>query len=96
MPTLRIEHPITDYETWRRTFNSFATARDRAGVQQHRILCPVDDQRYVTVDLDFATVAAAQQFLVFLRTTVWSNPDRAPALAGTPQTRILTSPDSDR
>jgi hypothetical protein len=96
MPTLRIEHPITDYQTWRRAFDSFATARDRAGVQQHRILRPVDDQQYVTVDLDFATVAGAQQFLAFLQTSVWSDPDRAPALVGLPQTRILTSPDSDR
>ncbi|GIF68438.1 hypothetical protein Ais01nite_64730 [Asanoa ishikariensis] len=96
MPTLRIEHPITDYQTWRGAFDSFAPAREKAGVQQHRILLPVDDQQYVTVDLDFATIEAAQRFRAFLETTVWSDPDRAPALAGTPRTRILTPPDSDR
>jgi hypothetical protein len=95
MATLRIEHPITDYDTWRRAFDSFAAARDRAGVQQHRILRPIDDQQYVTVDLDFATVPAAEQFLAFLRTSVWSDPGRAPALAGTPQTRILASTDDN-
>jgi hypothetical protein len=94
MPTLRIEHPITDYATWRRAFDSFATARDRGGVQQHRILRPIDDQQYITVDLDFTTMAAAEQFLVFLQNNVWSDPGRAPALAGTPQTRILSSPDN--
>jgi hypothetical protein len=95
MTTLRIEHPITDYATWRRAFDSFAAARDQAGVERHRILRPVDDRQYVSIDLDFATVEAAQQFLDFLRTSVWSDPGRAPALAGTPQTQILTSVGND-
>lgn len=95
MTTLRIEHPITDYATWLRAFNSFAAARERAGVQRHRILRPVDDQRYVSIDLDFHTVGAAEEFLEFLRSSVWSNPERAPALAGAPQTRILTPADED-
>jgi hypothetical protein len=92
----KIEHPITDYATWRRAFDSFAAARDRAGVQRHRVLRPVDDQRYVCIDLDFATVQAAQNFLDFLRTSVWSDPGRAPALGGAPQTRILTPAGDDR
>ncbi|WP_238013355.1 hypothetical protein KZZ52_41220 [Dactylosporangium sp. AC04546] len=96
MTTLRIEHPITDYETWRAAFDSFADARDRAGVQRYRVLRPVDDVRYICVDLDFATVEAAEAFRTFLRTTVWSDPGRAPALAGTPTARILSAPDDDR
>lgn len=94
MTTLRIEHPVTDYDTWRRAFDSFAAARSRAGVQRLRVLRPVDDERYITVDLDFTTVAAAEEFLTFLQTDVWADPGRAPALAGAPQTRILTSPDN--
>jgi hypothetical protein len=93
MTTLRIEHPITDYTTWRRAFDSFGPAREKAGVRQHRVLRPVDDQHYVCVDLDFATVSGAEAFLEFLRTSVWSDPDRAPALVGTPQTRILLPAD---
>jgi len=93
MTTLRIEHPITDYATWRQAFDSFAAVRDRAGVQRYRILRPVDDQRYVCIDLDFESVDAAQEFLGFLTTTVWPDPGRAPALAGTPRTRILMPAD---
>ena len=93
MTTLRIEHPITDYATWRQAFNSFAAARDRAGVRRHRILRPVNDEQFVSVDLDFDTVHAAEEFLQFLQTSVWSDPGRSPALAGTPQTRILTPAD---
>jgi hypothetical protein len=62
-------------------------------VQRQRVLRPADDQHYVSIDLDFATVPAAEEFLQFLRTSVWSDPGRAPALAGTPQTRILTAAD---
>ncbi|WP_433046951.1 hypothetical protein [Dactylosporangium sp. CS-033363] len=89
MTTLRIEHPITDYDTWRRAFDSFAEARARGGVQGQRILRPLDDERYVCVDLDFPDAGAAERFLAFLRGSVWASPERAPALAGAPQTRIL-------
>ena len=89
MTTLHIEHPVTDFGTWKAAFDRFAELRDRSGVRGHRILRPVDDARYVVVDLDFQTVVEAEKFLDFLRTTVWSSPENAPALAGTPQTKIL-------
>jgi hypothetical protein len=88
--TLHIEHAITDFPTWRSAFDRFAEARERAGVRQHRILRPVDDDRYIIVDLDFDSPAAAEAFGTFLRTQVWSSPGSAPALVGTPATRIHT------
>ncbi|MEV6524741.1 hypothetical protein AB0M43_22555 [Longispora sp. NPDC051575] len=89
MTTLRIEHAVTDYGTWKAAFDRFADARRQAGVLRHRIHRPADDPRYVLVDLDFATRAAAEGFLGFLRTRVWAVPENAPALAGAPETRIL-------
>jgi hypothetical protein len=89
MATLHIEHPVTDFDTWKAAFDRFATQREKAGVRGHRILRPVDDGQYVVVDLDFQTPAAAEQFLDFLRTKVWTSAQSAPALAGTPQTKIL-------
>jgi hypothetical protein len=89
MATLHIEHPITDFGTWRAAFDRFERARADGGVLAARIYRPVDDDKYVLIDLDFATVDQAQQFQQFLRTCVWSTPDNAPALAGTPVTRIL-------
>lgn len=47
----------------------------------------------MAIDLDFPTVEAAEAFLRFLRTTVWSDPQRSPALAGAPSTRIFDSAD---
>lgn len=89
MAILMIEHPITDYPTWKAAFDRFADARQQAGVRRHSVRRPVDDQRYVLVELDFDTVAEAERFLGFLRTNVWASPSAAPALAGAPQTRIV-------
>ena len=94
MATLHIEHPITDFGTWKAAFDRFAEARENSGVRGHRILRPVDDTRYVVVDLDFQTVGEAEEFLDFLRTSVWTSAQNAPALAGTPQTRILELADA--
>lgn len=91
MATLRIEHPITDFDTWRTAFGRFGGARADGGVLAARIYRPVDDDKYVLIDLDFATTDEAQQFGQFLRTRVWATPDNAPALVGTPITRILRS-----
>jgi hypothetical protein len=89
MPTLHIEHEITDIETWLSAFNGFADARRNAGVRAERVQRPVDDPNYIVIDLEFGTVAEAQAFLRFLETRVWAIQQNAPALAGAPQTKIL-------
>lgn len=89
MATLRMEHPITDFDTWSAAFGRFDSARADGGVLAARIYRPIDDEKYVLIDLDFATVDQAQAFQRFLRTRVWATPENAPALAGTPVTRIL-------
>lgn len=89
MPTLHIEHPVTDFAIWKGAFDRFADLRQKSGVLQHRVQRPVDDPRYVVIDLDFATTSEAETFLQFLQTRVWSAPENSPALVGTPQTKIL-------
>jgi hypothetical protein len=89
MPTLHIEHPITDLETWLSAFNAFVDARRQAGVRGERVQRPVDNPDYIVVDLDFDTVEEAEAFLRFLRDQVWAIPENAPALAGAPDTKIL-------
>jgi hypothetical protein len=89
MPTLHIEHAISDLETWLSAFNRFADARQQAGVRAESIQRPVDDPSYIVVDLVFDTVEQAEGFLSFLNAQVWAIPENAPALAGTPETMIL-------
>lgn len=90
MVTLHIEHAITEYDTWKQAFDRFADMRLNSGVRRHRIHRPADDDRYVLIDLDFGDADDASKFLDFLTTRVWSTSANAPALIGTPQTRILT------
>ncbi len=89
MPTLHIEHSISDLDTWLGAFGQFAEARRGAGVTAERIYQPVDDDRYIVVQLDFATVDAAHDFKDFLVTVVWQSRDLSPGLAGTPAARVL-------
>jgi hypothetical protein len=89
MITLRIEHPISDFPTWKTAFDRFADHRRRGGVCGERVDQPVDDDRYVLVDLDFPTRAQAEAFLGFLETKVWASRNTSPGLAGTPRTRLL-------
>ena len=89
MTTLRIEHEITDYSTWRTAFDRFDSARRAAGVTGQRIQHPVNDPNYIVVALDFESADRAINFRQFLETHVWSSPDASPGLAGRPRTLIL-------
>ena len=89
MVTLQIEHAITDFGVWKQAFDRFADMRRDSGVLRDRVYRPQDDERYVLIELDFGTGEEASKFLAFLTTRVWSTPANAPALTGTPKTRIL-------
>jgi hypothetical protein len=87
--TLRIEHAITDYQVWKKAFDGFAEARARAGVSSYAIRLPVDDPKYLMLDLEFDTAGGAQRFAEFLVQHVWSTESSSPGLAGAPRTRLL-------
>lgn len=89
MPTLHIEHPITDIDTWTAAFRRFAENRRQAGVRAERVQRPVDRPDYVVIDLDFDTGEGARAFLRFLEEQIWASRESSPALVGTPQTMIL-------
>jgi hypothetical protein len=89
MATLLIEHSISDFETWQQAFGRFAERRRQGGVVHERIMQPVGDPLCVLIDLEFATVEAAQRFQEFLETQVWTTPDSSPALVGTPRARVV-------
>ena len=89
MATLRIEHAIHDYDLWLKAFDSFEQARTQAGVRRFAVRQPVDDPKYLMVDLEFDTQGQAESFADFLHNRVWSSPASSPVLAGRPQTRIL-------
>jgi hypothetical protein len=89
MATLHIEHPISDLDVWLAAFQQFAEARRGAGVTAQRIYQPVEDDKYILVQLDFDSAEAAAAFKSFLETVVWASTENSPGLAGTPHARVL-------
>lgn len=94
MITLHIEHAIRDFDTWKAAFDRDPIGRERAGVRRHRVFRPVDDPHYVLIDLDFDSISAAEACLATLRREVWRSAEAAPALVGSPQTRIVEAMES--
>jgi len=67
MHVLRIEHPVPDYEAWKRAFDSDPVGRQKSGVRTYRIQRPVDNPNYVMIDLEFDSAADAEAMLGSLR-----------------------------
>jgi hypothetical protein len=88
VPTLRIEHPTNDFASWKAAFDRDPAARLKSGVQRYSIYQPVDNPRYVLIDLEFETVAQAELLLTSMK-QIWSSGVAGAALGGEPRTQIL-------
>ena len=86
MVTLRIEHPITDFEGWKKAFDSDPVNREKSGVRRYQILRPIDDPKYVIIDLEFDTTKQAEALLAAMR-VVWSRVQGT--IMTNPQARIV-------
>jgi hypothetical protein len=80
MYTLKIEHPIIDFETWKAAFERDPVGRQRGGVRRYRVCRPPDDPKYVIIDLDFDEQGQARAFLEALQ-SVWRRADLSPGLS---------------
>jgi hypothetical protein len=89
MATLRIDLEVKDYDQWRTAFGKDAGGRARHGARRHRIFQTAGNERGVSLDIDFATVTEAEQFLTVLRDEVWPSPDKSPAKIGAPSARVI-------
>ena len=67
MYILRIEHPIFNFEDWKKAFDSDPVGREKSGVRRYRVLRPVDDEKYIMIDLEFDTANQAEAMLTALR-----------------------------
>lgn len=88
MPVVQLEHPVNDYDQWKRAFDSDPIHREASGVRSYAIYRSVDDPNYVAVDLvldDHAHAEALKSALELL----WNSPQAIAALAGSPQIRIV-------
>jgi hypothetical protein len=86
MYILRIEHPVPDFDGWKKAFDSDPVNRKKMGVRRYQILRAVDDPRFVMIDLEFDTVDQAEALLAAMR-QVWNRVEGA--IMTNPKTRIV-------
>lgn len=63
MSVLVIQHPVKEFQAWKKAFDNDPAGRARNGVRRHAIYRPNDDPNYVIVTLEFASREQAQKFL---------------------------------
>jgi hypothetical protein len=71
IPTLRIEHQVSDYAGWKKAFDGDPAGRVQSGVRRYSILRGIDDPNYVMIDLEFDSQAKAEGLLTAMR-QIWS------------------------
>ncbi len=70
MYILRIEHPVADFDGWKKLFDGDPVGRKKSGVRRYQIMRPVDDPKYVLIDLEFDTAKQVESLLAAMR-EVW-------------------------
>lgn len=86
MYMLRIEHPVPDFDGWKRAFDGDPVGRARSGVRRYQILRSTDDPNHVMIDLEFDTERQAETLLAAMR-VVWGQVEGT--IMMNPQTRIV-------
>jgi hypothetical protein len=81
MHILQIEHPVPDFDVWKRAFDGDPVHRQRLGVRRYRVMRPVDDDHYAIIALEFDSLDKAEA----MRTTLGE-------LWGRVEGQIMTDP----
>ena len=86
MYILRIEHSVMNFDNWKRAFDNDPVGRQKSGVLSYRVMRPVDDAKYVMIDLEFDDRNKAESMLVSLR-KLWGEVQGK--IIMNPKTRII-------
>jgi hypothetical protein len=71
MYLLLIEHPVNDYESWKKAFDSDPLNREGSGVRKYTISRRTDDTGIVIVELEFDSITEAETALANLQ-SLWN------------------------
>jgi hypothetical protein len=88
MPTLRIDHAVPDFDSWKQAFDSDPADRRGSGVRQYRVLRSLEDPNFVMIDLEFDSLEEAEGLLDKMR-QIWSGPGSSVMMD--PRARIAES-----
>lgn len=87
MYILRIEHPVPNFDGWKKAFDTDPVGRKKSGVRNYQVMRPVDNPNYVMVDLSFDTLKEAEALLAALH-LLWGQV-KGTVLPQEPETRII-------
>ena len=88
MTTMVIEHPVADFEAWKRAFDSDPLGRARHGIERYVIYRSAEDARFVVVTLEFASRDQALLYLPRLR-DLWNQVAPKLGMGTSPVARVL-------
>lgn len=71
---LRIEHPVRDFISWKKTFDGDPGHRKQGGVLRYRIYTLLPNPNYVFVDLEFDDQQKMERFWEILQ-ALWAKVD---------------------
>ncbi len=86
--TLRIEHKVEDFDSWKRAFDSDPIGRQKSGVRHYRILRSTDDPNYIMIHLEFDNLKEAENVKLALQ-NMWNNNPEAQKVMQNPKLRIV-------
>lgn len=89
MPILRLEHPVPDFDAWRKEgLDSDPLGREKGGVRRYQVLRDLHDPKYALVDLEFDTLDEAEVFRAALR-DLWGRVQARFGWTESPRARIV-------
>lgn len=87
MPILRIDHPVPNFDAWKKAFSDDPVGRKQSGVRRHRIFRSIDDENHVWIDLELDTQEEAAALHDRLQ-ALWRRVE-SEGLIGTPTATIV-------
>lgn len=67
MVTLQIEHPVPDFDAWKKAFESDPMGRKKSGVKRYKISRQTNEMNNVLIELEFDNAAEAEALLLRLK-----------------------------
>jgi hypothetical protein len=86
MIILQIEHKIPDFNIWKKAFDSDPINRKKSGVIRYSIFQPVNDPKFIIINLEFKELKSAEDSLAALQ-KLWEKVEGKVMMD--PKTRII-------
>ena len=91
MVVLQIEHPVPDFNGWKKAFDSDPLNRKQSGVKRYRISRQTDNPNYIIVELEFDNLIEAEAMLAALQ-KLWNEVEGKVMMS--PRARIVETVES--